>query len=146
VRYARRSAVVVVVVVAVVVAEAVVATSPVAVVIPEAAVVDAAVAAVAAVAAGGVAAIGRHTSAALAAVFVYAAVIEGLIRGFRPLWTPWLLGDNVVTLVSWRELTVTLFPTGAYTLEPIRASFVILGYTAVILAFAFTFVRIRDVQ
>jgi len=106
----------------------------------------AAVAAAAAVLGGGVAAIGRHTAAALAAVFVYAAVLEGLIRGFRPLWTPWLLGDNVVTVVSWRELTVELFPTGAYTLEPIRATVVILGYTAVVLAFAFTFVRIRDVQ
>lgn len=105
-----------------------------------------AVAAAAAVVGGGVSAIGRHTSAALASVFVYTAVVEGLIRGFRPHWTPWLLGDNVVTVVSWRELTVDLFPTGSFTLGPIRASFVILGYTAVILVFAFTFVRVRDVQ
>ena len=106
----------------------------------------AAVASFAAVVGGGVAAMGRHTAAALAAVFVYAAVVEGLIRGFRPLWTPWLLGDNVVTVVSWRTLEVGLFPTGSYTLEPVRATFVILGYAAVILAFAFTFVRVRDVQ
>jgi ABC-2 type transport system permease protein len=105
-----------------------------------------AVASVAAVVGGGVAAIGRHTAAALAAVFVYTAVVEGLIRGFRPLWTPWLLGDNVVTVVSWRAITVELFPAGSYTLEPVRATLVILAYAAVILAFAFTFVRIRDVQ
>jgi hypothetical protein len=106
----------------------------------------AAVASVAAFVGAGVAAIGRHTAAALGAVFVYAAVVEGLIRGFRPLWTPWLLGDNVVTVVAWRELTVGLFPSGSYTLEPVRAAFVLVGYTAVILGFAFTFIRIRDVQ
>jgi ABC-2 type transport system permease protein len=93
-----------------------------------------------------VAAVGRHTAAALGVLFVWTAVIEGLVRGLRPLWTPWLLGDNLVTFLSWQRLDVQLFPTGSYTLTPGRAVFVILGYTAIVLAFAFTFVRIRDVQ
>ncbi len=42
-------------------------------------------ASVSAVIGGAVAAVGRHTAAALGVVFVWTAVIEGLIRGFRPL-------------------------------------------------------------
>ena len=57
---------------------------------------------ISAVIGGAVAAVGRHTSAALGVVFVWTAVIEGLIRGFRPLWTPWLLGDNLVSFLSWQ--------------------------------------------
>lgn len=106
----------------------------------------AAIAAVAASIAGAIAAVGRHTSAALGVLFVYAAVVESLIRGLRPLWTPWLLGDNIVTFVSWRSLEVGLFPTGSYTLEPIRAGVVILAYTSLVLGLGFTFVRARDVQ
>jgi ABC-2 type transport system permease protein len=94
---------------------------------------------------GAVAAIGRHTAAALGVVFVWTAVLEGLVRGLRPLWTPWLLGDNLVTFLSWRKAEYG-FPDGSFVLSPGRALFVILGYTAVVLAFGFIFVRIRDVQ
>ncbi|MFN2389937.1 MAG: hypothetical protein ABR575_10095 [Actinomycetota bacterium] len=41
------------------------------------------------------AAIGRNTAAALGTGFVYLAVVEGLIRRFRPAWSDWLIGDNV---------------------------------------------------
>jgi ABC-2 type transport system permease protein len=102
-------------------------------------------AAVSAVIGGAVAAVGRHTSAALGVVFVWTAVIEGLIRGLRPLWTPWLLGENLVSFLSWQTTGFQVF-TQSYTVTPVRAVFVILGYTAVLLALGFTFVRIRDVQ
>ena len=102
-------------------------------------------AALSAVIGGAVAAIGRHTAAALGVVFVWTAVLEGLVRGFRPLWTPWLLGDNLVTFLSWRT-SEHGFPEGSFVLSPDRAVFVILGYVAVVLAFGFIFVRIRDVQ
>jgi hypothetical protein len=36
----------------------------------------------------------RNTGAALGISFVYLAIVEGLIRGLRPGWTAWLLGDN----------------------------------------------------
>lgn len=36
----------------------------------------------------------RNTGAALGISFVYLAIVEGIIRGLRPGWTAWLLGDN----------------------------------------------------
>ena len=102
-----------------------------------------AVAAIAGAIGGGVAAVGRHTAAALGVVFVYAAVIEGLIRGFRPRWTPWLLGDNIVSFVSWQTGSVV---SSAFELSPGRAAFVILGYAALAFLLGLAFVRIRDVQ
>jgi ABC-2 type transport system permease protein len=95
---------------------------------------------------GAVAAVGRHTSAALGVVFVWTAVLEGLIRGFRPLWSPWLLGDNLVSFLSWERMQVQVSRFEFYTVTPGRASFVILGYVALTLALGFTFIRIRDVQ
>ncbi len=103
-------------------------------------------AAVSAVIGGAVAAIGRHTAAALGVVFVWTAVLEGLVRGLRPLWTPWLLGDNLVTFLSWRTSEFQLSAFESFTITPARAILVILGYTAVVLAIAFAFVRTRDVQ
>ncbi len=47
-----------------------------------------------------IATVGRNTTAALGAAFVYFAVLEGLIRGFRPHWQPWLLGDNAGQFIS----------------------------------------------
>jgi hypothetical protein len=105
-----------------------------------------AAAAAAALIGGGVAAAGRHTSAALGVVFVWTAVIEGLIRGFRPLWSPWLLGDNLVSFLSWERMEVQVSQFESYTVTPGRASFVIVGYVALTLALGFTFIRIRDVQ
>lgn len=39
--------------------------------------------------------IGRNTAAALGVGFVYLAVVETIIRGFKPEWSDWLLGDNI---------------------------------------------------
>lgn len=103
-------------------------------------------AALSAVIGGAVAAIGRHTAAALGVVFIYTAVVEGLVRGLRPLWAPWLLGDNLVTFLSWRTMDLQVSTFESFTITPGRAVFVILGYTAVVLALAFTLVRLRDVQ
>lgn len=101
---------------------------------------------VSAVIGGAVAAVGRHTAAALGVVFVWTAVLEGLIRGFRPLWSPWLLGDNLVSFLSWQTMDVQVSRFEFYTITPGRALFVILGYAAITLALGFTLVRIRDVQ
>lgn len=93
-----------------------------------------------------VAAVGRHTAAALGVVFVWTAVIEGLIRGFRPLWSPWLLGDNLVSFLSWSTTDYQASTFETFTVTPGRAVFVILGYTAITLLLGFTFIRVRDVQ
>lgn len=103
-------------------------------------------AATSAVIGASVAAVGRHTAAALGVVFVWTAVIEGLIRGLRPWWTPWLLGDNLVSFLGWQRMEVQFGPFESYTITPGRAMFVIVGYTALTLALGFTFVRVRDVQ
>jgi len=102
-------------------------------------------AAISAVIGGAVAAIGRHTAAALGVVFVWTAVLEGLVRGLRPLWTPWLLGDNLVTFLSWRTMEFQVSASESFTITPGRAIFVILGYMAVVMSLGFISVR-RDVQ
>ena len=60
----------------------------------------AAVGSLTAVAGSAIATVGRNTTAAVGVAFVYFAVLEGLIRGFRPMWQPWLLGDNAVQFIS----------------------------------------------
>ncbi len=42
-----------------------------------------------------IATVGRNTAAALGVGFVYLAVVENLIRAFKPQWADWLIGDNV---------------------------------------------------
>jgi ABC-type transport system involved in multi-copper enzyme maturation permease subunit len=42
----------------------------------------------------GIASIGRNTAAALGVGFGYIVIVENLVRGLRPAWTPWLLTEN----------------------------------------------------
>jgi hypothetical protein len=42
-----------------------------------------------------IATVGRNTAAALGVGFVYLAVVENLIRAFKPQWGDWLIGDNI---------------------------------------------------
>lgn len=58
-----------------------------------------AVGAIAAVLGASIATVGRHTAAALGAGFFYLAVVEGLVRGFKPAWIDWLVGDNAVVVI-----------------------------------------------
>jgi hypothetical protein len=103
------------------------------------------VAAIAAAIGAGVAAAGQRTAAALGVVFVYTAVLEGLLRAFRPRWTPWLLGDNLVSFVSWQSNS-EVFEAGSFVLTPGRAAFVIAGYAALAFLLGLASVRLRDVQ
>ena len=57
-----------------------------------------------------------------------------------------VLGDNLVSFLSWETMEVQFSSFESYTITPGRASFVILGYVALTLALGFTFIRIRDVQ
>jgi hypothetical protein len=47
----------------------------------------------------GIANLIRNTGASLGVGFVYFAVIETAVRGFRPRWQEWLLTDNAAALV-----------------------------------------------
>lgn len=42
----------------------------------------------------------RNTGAALGIAFVYLIIVENVVRGFRPLWQPWLLSQNSLALVQ----------------------------------------------
>ncbi|MBI3647800.1 MAG: hypothetical protein HY240_03465 [Actinobacteria bacterium] len=91
-----------------------------------------------------VAMIGRSTVAAVAVGFAYLGPLEGLIRGLRPSWQPWLLGDNVALFVNGRSQ-----PLGVYPHEIVRtvtaAGLVASAYAVVLLAFAALSFRSRDV-
>jgi hypothetical protein len=39
--------------------------------------------------------IGRNTAAAFGVGFAYLTIVEGLIRGLKPAWDDWLIGDNL---------------------------------------------------
>lgn len=65
-----------------------------------------AVAAIASALAASIATVGRHTAAALGAGFVYLAVVESLVRAYRPGWVDWLIGDNAaLVMVGPEEVT-----------------------------------------
>ena len=87
-----------------------------------------------------IATVGRNTTAALAAAFVYFAVVEGLIRGFRPKWQPWLLGDNAGQFISGQAAGEAMADktTADVTLT-------LLLYAAVFMTLATIFFNRRDV-
>ncbi|MGY2128160.1 ABC transporter permease subunit [Blastococcus sp. SYSU DS0617] len=51
----------------------------------------------------------RNTGAALGIAFVYLVIVENLVRGFRPLWQPWLLSQNALALVQNDGSTITVW-------------------------------------
>lgn len=86
------------------------------------------------------ASIGRNTGAALGVGFAYFAVIEGLIRGLRPHWQPWLVGDNSASFIADGDVSRAL---GRSSL----ASGVLVGvYALVATAIAVAVFRARDVS
>ncbi len=85
------------------------------------------------------ASIGRNTAAAIGAAFVYFAVVEGLIRGLRPQWIPYLLGDNAAQFLSGGPAFPPLNHSSAI------ASVVMLVYLVVFMAVAAGLFVTRDV-
>jgi uncharacterized protein YjeT (DUF2065 family) len=61
---------------------------------------SASMAAIASVIGVSIASVGRSTVAALGVAFGYFAVLEGIIRGLKPQWGRWLVGDNAAVFVS----------------------------------------------
>ena len=56
--------------------------------------------------------LGRNTAFALGVVFAWLVVVEGLIRGLRPAWAPYLWGESIVTTVQWARVEHTEFSWG----------------------------------
>ena len=95
----------------------------------------------AAVIAGSLATIGRSTTFALGAVFAWLAIVENLVRGWKPGLQPHLLGENISTVVTWAQLADVEFTRDVHV-----ALAALVGYCAVIAAAcAASFVR-RDVH
>lgn len=89
-----------------------------------------------------VAEIGRSTGAALGAGFAYFAVAENFIRAWKPEWMPWLLGDNIVVLITGRGEDAAVELAGRSTVE---AGVILLFYAGVAFGVATALFQRRDV-
>jgi hypothetical protein len=98
------------------------------------------VTAIAAMLAVALATLGRNTAFALAAVFAWVVVIEGMIRGLRPGWAQFLWGENIATSVQWGQMRNVAFTRG-----PVLALTSLVAYTAVLVTAATVAFRRRDV-
>ena len=95
----------------------------------------------AALVAGSLATIGRSTTFALGAIFAWLAIVENMVRGWKPGLQPHLLGENISTVLTWAPLADVEF-----TRDVPLAVAAIVGYCGVIaIACAMSFAR-RDVQ
>ena len=86
------------------------------------------------------AAAGRNTAVALGAGFGYLVIVENLVRGLRPEWTPWLLTDNAAMFIIGSP---TEFPLLGHTVVEAGAYLAVIG-VALLLGAAGLF-RMRDV-
>jgi hypothetical protein len=86
-----------------------------------------------------IATIGRNTAAALGIAFGYFAIVENAIRGLRPNWTPWLLGDNIIVVITAQQQNGPL--PGR---SPELAANMVAWYTLAMVALAVATFRRRD--
>jgi hypothetical protein len=98
--------------------------------------------AIVAVIGAAIASIGRHTAAALGAVFVYLAVVEAFFRGLVPKWTPNMLSSGLVIFVDGRAGD----PGNGSVLSVERALVTMLLYSGLLLIAALVLLRSRDVN
>ncbi len=87
-----------------------------------------------------IAMIGRNTAAALGAVFAYFAIIENLLRGFRPQWQPWFVADNLIALVVDDPVRTPELGHNA-----VEGGLLVAAYAAVLFVAAAALFRSRDV-
>ena len=92
-----------------------------------------------------VAMIGRNTAAALGAVFVYMAIFESVVRGFRPALGRFMLGDNIASLVGGTTLRIET-SDAVFLLTPWRGAIAVAVYVIVLSVVAGVMLRARDVN
>jgi hypothetical protein len=99
----------------------------------------------------------RNTGAALGIGFVYFAVLETALRGFRPSWEPWLLSTNAAGLLApgglevpdYGNLTVTpegLAEPSIYVLTNLQAGIFLTAVAALIVGAGVVLFTRRDVH
>jgi ABC-type transport system involved in multi-copper enzyme maturation permease subunit len=86
-----------------------------------------------------IASVARNTAAALGVGFGYTVIVENLVRGLRPQWIPWLVGDNAVVFITGQ----TAGPTFDRTI--LQAGLLLVAYAAALLVVAVAVFRARDV-
>lgn len=89
-----------------------------------------------------IASVARNTTVALIIGFVYFAVGEALIRGLKPGWQPWLVGDNAAAFVVGNPAEIFMAGGARSTLG---ALLVVVGYAAAAAAGATAWFQSRDV-
>jgi ABC-type transport system involved in multi-copper enzyme maturation permease subunit len=83
----------------------------------------------------------RNTTVALIIGFVYFAIGESILRGLKPAWQPWLIGDNAAAFVVGDTAeTFGLFRT------PAGALLIVLLYATAALALSTAWFQARDVN
>ncbi|MGQ0805566.1 MAG: ABC transporter permease subunit [Actinomycetota bacterium] len=53
---------------------------------------------------GAIATVGKNTTAALAVVLGYLVIVEQIVRGLRPGWNAWYLGENLAIVLTGERL------------------------------------------
>ncbi len=99
------------------------------------------VSSIAAVIGFSIAALGHGTAAALGAGFAYLAIVESLVRAWKPQWFRWLITDNAVTLLTGESPGVVGF--AGRTMG--AAAIVLVVYALVVMAAAMWWFNTRDV-
>jgi ABC-type transport system involved in multi-copper enzyme maturation permease subunit len=86
--------------------------------------------------------IARNTTTALIIGFVYFAIGEALIRGLKPGWQPWLVGDNAAAFLVANPDDIFFAGVGRTTLS---AFLVVVAYAGAATALATAWFQTRDV-
>jgi hypothetical protein len=89
-----------------------------------------------------IASVARNTTTALIIGFVYFAVAEGILRGLRPHWQSWLIGDNAAAFVTADPGQVFSLGRGHGVLASLL---VVAGYAAGLVLVATAWFKARDV-
>lgn len=83
--------------------------------------------------------IGRSTAAALGVGFAYLTVVEGVIRGFKPEWSDWLVGDNIALFLVGNQ-------SSPLSHDQTAAGWLLLAYTAALLMLAAASFKRREMS
>jgi ABC-type transport system involved in multi-copper enzyme maturation permease subunit len=98
-----------------------------------------AIAAIASMFGAALATIGRNTAAAFAVGFAYLTIVEGAVRGFKPGWDDWLIGDNLALFLFGPEDMTNLAHGQA------SAGLLVLTYALALVGIAFVMFRKREI-
>jgi hypothetical protein len=87
-----------------------------------------------------IASVARNTAAALGVGFGYTVIVENLVRGLRPQWERWLVGDNAVVFITGHS------GDASFERSILQAGLIVAAYAAGLLIVAVAVFRARDVS